>query len=662
MQYSTAATPELDTAFNEGQMIMSLVPEWRFRKMQPGEINIDPIEEEFFTTEALGSITDALVREAIQNSLDARNGSNPVTVRFDFQKISLQDQPAIAEHYFSGLGGHLQVKQSGLQNVPSFNLEMDCLLIEDFGTRGLQGDENQYDDADDNGKRNDFYYFWRNIGRTRKESTDIGRWGLGKTVFQAVSRINTFFGLTVRCDDRRRLLMGQSALRIHRLGTQRYAPYGYFGNFRGDLALPVEDAAVVDRFDSDFKLNRKNLPGLSILIPFVDDDLKIFPDLRQKHLRSCYLSVIRHYFFPILAGELVVVLRTPEREETVNAGFLNASLDKSRPKTRQNFRGVLELARWAIRQPVESMITLSESQPGKAPKLRENLIDTAGLEAARRMFFEGCRLAFRVPVSVHRQGEISLLHTWFAVYLERDETIDRSEDFFIRQGITIPEVSSLKFKGVRAIVSITDPVLTSFLGDAENPAHTDWERNSKKFKAKYRLGPTTLDFVKTSPRELVRILTQPGRGADKNLLRHIFALPASEPGAATSAPPAPGSGGKQSAQSRFNEIKGSASIQLSAIKGGFSLAKRPQADDVPELISVRVAYEVRSGNPFKKYTPLDFELDRNPIVIRSNGLDMIDCRNNILRFYVKTPDFHLAVTGFDRHRDLRIKISIRSRQ
>lgn len=40
--------------------------------MQPGETNIDPTEAEFFSTEALGSPADALVREAIQNSLDAR--------------------------------------------------------------------------------------------------------------------------------------------------------------------------------------------------------------------------------------------------------------------------------------------------------------------------------------------------------------------------------------------------------------------------------------------------------------------------------------------------------------------------------------------------------------------------------------------------------------
>lgn len=659
--------PEPKTDSEKGKMPISLLPEWRFRKMQPGEINIDPIEEEFFTTEALGSITDAVVREAIQNSLDACNGIDSVTIRFELKKISLSNNPKIKEMYLNCIESHLRSKQCGLQNIPDLNKEMNCLLIEDFGTRGLQGDETQYDDVDDNGKRNDFYYFWRNIGRTRKESTDIGRWGLGKTVFQAASRINTFFGLTVRYDDRRRLLMGQSALRIHRIGNQRYAPYGYFGCFRGDLALPVEDPAVVDRFDSDFTLARKNMPGLSIVIPFADDDLRIFPNsdkkgYSKKNIMSCYFSVIRHYFFPIIAGKLNVILKTPDRESKIDSVFLNAFLDKSHQKTRQNFRGVLELARWAIRLPVESMITLSEHQTGKAPKLRDNLFVPGSLEDARRMFFEGSRLAFKVPVSICRYGDESLLHSWFAVYLERDESIDRPEDYFIRQGITIPEVSSLKFKGVRAIVSITDPVLTSFLGDAENPAHTDWERNSKKFKTKYRLGPTTLDFVKTSPRELVRILTQPGRGTDRNLLRHIFSLPSSETEATEAQKPTPISGWKENTKGRFDVADGSSNIQISSIKGGFSLSGRPKAAENPELISVIIAYEVRSGNPFKKYTPLDFELDKEPIIIQPKGIDVISCRRNRLQISVVDPSFHLTVIGFDRHRDLRIKIIDKRRQ
>jgi len=48
------------------------MPQWQFRRMHPGEMNIDPIESEFFSTEALESLADALVREAIQNSLGAR--------------------------------------------------------------------------------------------------------------------------------------------------------------------------------------------------------------------------------------------------------------------------------------------------------------------------------------------------------------------------------------------------------------------------------------------------------------------------------------------------------------------------------------------------------------------------------------------------------------
>ena len=86
-------------------------------------------------------------------------------------------------------------------------------------------------------------------------------------------------------------------------------------------------------------------------------------------------------------------------------------------------------------------------------------------------------------------------------------------------------ITSLKHKGIRAIVSVAEPDLSTFLGDAENPAHTEWERNSKKFKRKYRLGPTSLDYVKTSPREIVKILTQPQKGRDENLLKHIFSLP-----------------------------------------------------------------------------------------------------------------------------------------
>jgi len=38
-------------------------PRWEFRKKSRGEINVDPIEGEFFSMEVLGSLPDALIRE-----------------------------------------------------------------------------------------------------------------------------------------------------------------------------------------------------------------------------------------------------------------------------------------------------------------------------------------------------------------------------------------------------------------------------------------------------------------------------------------------------------------------------------------------------------------------------------------------------------------------
>ena len=38
----------------------------------------DPVLGEFFTTDSIKTIADSIVRESIQNSIDARSGSGPV--------------------------------------------------------------------------------------------------------------------------------------------------------------------------------------------------------------------------------------------------------------------------------------------------------------------------------------------------------------------------------------------------------------------------------------------------------------------------------------------------------------------------------------------------------------------------------------------------------
>lgn len=107
-------------------------PEWHFREMHRGEMNVDPIEGEFFNTEAIASISDALVREAIQNSLDAAVGKDPVTVRFSFISGPENASKAIKDIHLPGLKDHLRAKHSGLRSLPSEKEPLNHILIEDL--------------------------------------------------------------------------------------------------------------------------------------------------------------------------------------------------------------------------------------------------------------------------------------------------------------------------------------------------------------------------------------------------------------------------------------------------------------------------------------------------------------------------------------------------
>src|SRR5262245_53016075 len=90
---------------------------WSFRKMSRGEMNADPIEGEFFTPEGLA---DALIRESVQNSLDARASAGPVKVRFFLSGTTAGALPLErAKKYLEGLWPHLRVQEGGRSNLPS---------------------------------------------------------------------------------------------------------------------------------------------------------------------------------------------------------------------------------------------------------------------------------------------------------------------------------------------------------------------------------------------------------------------------------------------------------------------------------------------------------------------------------------------------------------
>ena len=609
-------------------------------------MHVDPVHDEFFKAQDLA---DALVRESIQNSLDARaaRSRSPIRVRFRFASGAHALHPDALRDYFDGLEPHLHAAARSMHTIlPRPDEAMPYLLIEDFGTRGLTGDPRIDPELTEGGEeKNDFFYFWRNVGRSSKGEVDRGRWGLGKAVFTVSSRIRTIFGLTRRADDDRTLLLGQSVLKTHVLEGERVYPYGFFAKFekRNGLPLPIEDPILLDRFADDFGVNRVE-PGLSIVVPYFRDDELSMPRVME--------SVVRQYFYPILRGDLVVEVVEGAQVRRIAADTLDAlTADEA------DIARLCALTRWSLAQKDETRIALPDRGTG-APKWDESILNAATLAALRNRYAAGERLAFRVPVQVKRKRSRAA-SAWFDVYVEHDEGLRKSEHHFIRRGITIPDVRTNGDKGARALIVIDDQALSTFLGDAENPAHSDWSERADKIRTQYDLGPSTLRYVKHSAPFLATLLARPPEGRERDFLADLFSIEAPQESSDRPVPThIPIRSAEGSAGGGATEASGEAGsgVTIGRIAGGFSI-KASDPSLVGRPLRGEVAYRLRAGNPFRKHSPFDFDLlSEEEISVQADGVLLRRMSINTFELVPSAPKFQISMKGFDPRRDLLVRV------
>ena len=213
---------------------------WHFQPIAPGSTVREPIAGAFFAADAVSEPGEALVREGIQNSLDAALPGRMAYVRICLVTDGIDRQEAGL--YFAGARTHYAADDNGLrkEDLPEETEAISALVFEDFETSGLQGDPATPYPPNERGENN-FFHFFRAEGRSDKEVGKRGSWGLGKDTFFRASRVNTVFGLTVRNDDSRRLLMGKTVLKPHWVGED-YCQDGYFGvTVEGNsTVLPIE--------------------------------------------------------------------------------------------------------------------------------------------------------------------------------------------------------------------------------------------------------------------------------------------------------------------------------------------------------------------------------------------------------------------------------------
>jgi hypothetical protein len=628
---------------------------WNFRKLARGELTRDPIIGEFFSTEIMDNPAQALVRESIQNALDAGR-QKLVSIRL-FLASGEHGLPAEnAEFWLDGAWEHYKAKDNGLRQLPNTEDPCPFLVVEDFGTTGLQGDITQSFPISD--KKNSFFYFFRAEGRSVKSDKDRGRWGVGKHVFPRSSRISTLFGLTVRADDNKRLLMGRATLRNHGLDQVHYSPDGYLGKYEDDgFVLPFDDEQITDRFSSDFRLERKNEPGLSVVVPFVDFETISVGNLKR--------AVVSDYFYPLLAKALVVNIETPDGATIINSETLSDVIQSDTDLVKELLPQI-ELAKWAILCPEQEIFKLNPCDP-RRPAWSNDLIPFDAFKLLKEKLLRGDKIAIRANLYVREKGKQPVA-SYFDVFLIQDG-YDDGRPKFIREGITISDIHAPRSRGVRSMVVVEDKPLATLLGDSENPAHTQWQKGSSNFEYKYVYGLAYIEFVTRFVSCLVNALSAQDEEEDRNILADIFSLPLGEPTDKQ----------KQPKDIHERELKDKSDngykddgnepnkkrFKVLRARGGFTITQGETGTNPPVKLDIKCAYDIRRGNPLKKYDAAlklgasDFRIGHDGVKITQQvGLKIMERQNNHIRVETLNPEFRLTVKGFDENRDLYVNVKI----
>ena len=88
--------------------------------------------------------------------------------------------------------------------------------------------------------------------------------------------------------------------------------------------------------------------------------------------------------------------------------------------------------------------------------------------------------------------------------------------------------------------------------------------------------------------------------------------------------------------------------------GGFSILSNPAVtpEALPLKLHVRCAYDVLSGNPFRRYSEYDFSFFSPDIQFEKLNADCWPTDFNEFDLEARKPEFRVDVVGFDQHRDI----------
>lgn len=610
---------------------------WHFSPQLPEHVETEITQRDQFNNDEV-DISETIVREAVQNSLDAAV-DDPCRVKVSFVWLDKEKglDPEFFESLFKGQIEHARKAEINIDKLDFSNPQ--ALVIEDFGTCGLTGSVNQKD-------KENFSDFWRRHGKSHKTGKSRGRWGLGKLVYSTTSQLGAFFGITKRSSDPAIYLMGQTVLNLRTLDGREYPPHAFFADIENDadiykrITVPIKDTGLIGDFVTNFSLQRAGHCGLSVVIPFPDPAFNV---------KSMISVAVGNYFYPLITGQLVLQFNEIE----INSENIRQMARQYASDRFDQIDILFDFIEEIYQAEKGKLHNLKDSWI-KDRKLDEDDFDAATLDSIREKYTRGELVGLYLPVSIREKNGTSS-ETGFSIYIKRPNDLKRGLDIYVRGGLTLP--GEKKFRDRRALgamIAEQEPIC-AFLGDAENAAHTQWTTNTEKLRRNYMNSQPLVTVIKKSVLQLYDLLDEMTEEIDEDALQDFFWFDE----------PETGNQKKRKKPKKPRPVPvippSKAKLKLTKISGGFTVSSTEnlREEDLPKIIKIEVAYEVIRGSAYKKYSAHDFKVGRNGTIgLKANdAVKVVSARENKWVFELTKLVFQITATGFDENRDLKVKVS-----
>lgn len=625
---------------------------WDYPRVTGKSVQGRDLAADNFATEKRQPLA-VLIREATQNPLDARNPASQEPVRISFRHLkgaalngeflrSIIDDDFIAR---------LNASSPKLKFLPPD--EPSVLLIEDFGTVGLEG---AFDNPDVSGPGQNWNAFFFREGEGSKASAaSNGRAGQGKVTLYRSSSARAVLALTTRASDGATLLMGRSSFQrtYDAPGGGRCERHSFWHCGTGDVAEPTRDEDLICTFQEAFHVERVGKPGVSLVLPYPSD-------FDAKDAIAC---LVADFFLPIARGRLVAtvddVALDAESIEAVASQYLSDEQARAlySPYTGDYRKFVARTL--SLHGP---LVTVSSAwaKAGKARLADADFPDGGGgdLKAA---LLNGDLVAVRFPIRV-RERDCAPVESHFDVYLEMPDELDTTEEAYIREDLLIGDERALSaathLPPARGLTLVTDKAISALLADAEEPTHLKWNGSRPRLVEDYEGAREALTAVRQAMPRLLAYLSNAGTKRDTKALSRFFPR-VDEQGVGTSRGHKQRERG-QGQDEQVTNIPPSPPRPFHWDHGSTWDRVYSHADTDPAILpvdcEVRFAYEGLDSDAFAAYDPFDFDLDNDEFSVEASGATVRERRENVLKVTVDAFPFELKVDGFSPNIRRRMRI------